>query len=76
MPPYISDEVLHTFVTIGTYDTIAGQLLDRFGGCITDCEFSIAVKTETDKELLRGLATSIQSRSLDRARNMILGTRS
>jgi probable F420-dependent oxidoreductase len=73
MPPYISDEVLETFVTIGTYDTIAAKLLDRFGGCITDCEFSIAVKTEADKELLRGLAGSIQSESLAGARKTIMG---
>ena len=73
MPPHISDEVLETFVTIGTYDTIAGKLLDRFGGCITDCEFSIAVKTDADKELLRGLAGSIQSASLAQARKAILG---
>jgi probable F420-dependent oxidoreductase len=74
MPSHISDEVLETFVTIGTYDTIAARLVDRFGSCITDCEFSIAVKTDTDKEVLRGLAQSIQSESLKRARKTILGT--
>ena len=73
MPPHISDEVLETFVTIGTYDTIAAKLLERFGGCITDCEFSIAVKTEADKEILRGLAKTIQSESLAKARRTILG---
>jgi len=73
MPQHISDEVLETFVTIGTYDTIAAKLLDRFGGCITDCEFSIAVKSEADKEILRGLAKTIQSDSLARARRTILG---
>ncbi len=73
MPPHISDEVLETFVTIGTYDTIADKLVDRFGSCITDCEFSIAVKTEADKEMLRGLAKSIQSESLGRAQQTILG---
>jgi hypothetical protein len=65
--------VLETFVTIGTYDTIAAKLVDRFGGCITDCEFSIAVKTDADKEVLRGLAKAIQSESLARARQTILG---
>jgi len=73
MPPHISDEVLHQFVTIGTYDTIANQLLDRFSGVITDCEFSIAVKTDADKERLRDLAKQIQSERLDRARRAILG---
>jgi probable F420-dependent oxidoreductase len=72
MPQYISDEVLETFVTIGTYDTIARKLVDRFGSCITDCEFSIAVKTDADKEVLRSLAETIQSESLARARKTIL----
>jgi alkanesulfonate monooxygenase SsuD/methylene tetrahydromethanopterin reductase-like flavin-dependent oxidoreductase (luciferase family) len=74
MPGHISDEVLHRFVTIGTYDTIANSLLDRFGGLITDCEFSIAVKTDADKEVLRALAKEIQSAGLDKAREAIVGS--
>ena len=31
MPQHIDDDVLHTFVTIGTYDQIARKLTDRFG---------------------------------------------
>jgi probable F420-dependent oxidoreductase len=73
MPQHINDEVLETFVTIGTYDTIAAKLTERFGKTITDCEFSIAVKSEADRERLRSLATSIQSESLDRARRTIRG---
>src|SRR5471032_168543 len=74
MPQHINDEVLETFVTIGTYDTIAAKLTERFGKTITDCEFSIAVKDEADRERLRSLAVSIQSESLDRARRTISGT--
>src|SRR5471032_489872 len=74
MPQHIDDEVLHTFATIGTYDTIAAKLTERFGKTITDCEFSIAVKDEADRERLRSLAVSIQSESLDRARRTISGT--
>jgi hypothetical protein len=74
MPQYISDEVLETFVTIGTYDTIARKLTERYGSCITDCEFSIAVKTDADKEILRGLAKTIQAESLARARKTIVGS--
>jgi probable F420-dependent oxidoreductase len=73
MPQHINDEVLETFVTIGTYDTIAAKLTERFGKTITDCEFSIAVKGEADRERLRSLATSIQSESLDKARRTISG---
>ncbi len=72
MPQHIDDDVLHQFVTIGTYDTIAKKLLDRFGGLITDCEFSIAVKTGADKEILRSLATEIQGASLAEARQAIV----
>jgi probable F420-dependent oxidoreductase len=73
MPQHINDEVLETFVTIGTYDTIAAKLTERFGKTITDCEFSIVVKNDADRERLRSLATSIQSESLDKARRTISG---
>ena len=73
MPQHIDDDVLHQFVTIGTYDTIARQLLDRYASLITDCEFSIAVKTDADKERLRALAKEIQSESAALARRAILG---
>jgi probable F420-dependent oxidoreductase len=73
MPQHISDDVLHRFVTIGTYDTIAARLCERFGRVITHCEFSIAVKTDADRNLLGDLAKTIQSQSLDDARRTILG---
>jgi len=72
MPQHIDDDVLHKFATVGTYDTIAKKLLDRFGGLITDCEFSIAVKTDADKEVLRALAKEIQGASLRKAREAIV----
>jgi len=72
MPQHIDDDVLHTFVTIGTYDQIAQKLTDRFGKVVTHCEFSIAVKTEADKERLRDLARTIQSQSLAAVRKTIL----
>jgi probable F420-dependent oxidoreductase len=73
MPGHIDDDVLHRFVTIGTYDQIARKLTDRFGKVVTHCEFSIAVKTDADKERLRDLARTIQSQSLDPVRKTILG---
>jgi len=73
MPQHINDDVLHSFVTIGTYDQIAAKLTDRFGKVVTHCEFSIAVKTDADKEQLRDLAKTIQSQSLDPVRKTILG---
>ena len=71
MPRYITDDVLHTFVTIGTYGEIARKLLDRYSGVVTHCEFSIPVNGEGDKERLRDLANTIQHQSLDKAREAI-----
>ena len=73
MPQHISDEVLHTYVTIGTYDEIAKKLLDRFGNVVTHCEFSIPVANDADKERLRDLARTIQSASLAGVRRTIAG---
>jgi probable F420-dependent oxidoreductase len=73
MPQHITDEVLHTFVTVGTYDTIARKLGDRYAGVVTHCEFSIPVGNADDKERLRALAKAIQGESLDKARRTIAG---
>ena len=73
MPQHITDEVLHTYVTVGTYDTDRAQALRRYGGVVTHCEFSIPVKSPNDKERLRGLAKTIQGESLDTARRTIAG---
>lgn len=73
MPQHISDDVLHSFVTIATYDQIARKLTERYGSVVTHCEFSIAVKTPQDKDTLRGLAQDIQGQSQDRVRRTILG---
>src|SRR5437868_3983745 len=59
MPQHITDDILETYVTVGTYDTIAGKLCDRYGGVVTHCEFSIPVKSAADKDRLRDLAKTI-----------------
>jgi hypothetical protein len=41
---------------------------------VTNCEFSIAVKNDGDRERLRQLAGDIQSEGVARARRTILGT--
>jgi hypothetical protein len=64
MPAKINDEVLQTYVTVGTYDQIAQKLLERYGRVITHCEFSIAVKDGADKERLRAIAQTIQAPSV------------
>jgi alkanesulfonate monooxygenase SsuD/methylene tetrahydromethanopterin reductase-like flavin-dependent oxidoreductase (luciferase family) len=73
MPQHITDETLETFATIGTYDAIAAKLCDRYGGVVTHCEFSIAVKSAADKERLRALARTIQEESFARVRRILGG---
>jgi probable F420-dependent oxidoreductase len=73
LPPRISDEVLHQFVTIGTYDQIAARLRERFGRLVTNIEFSIAARTEADQAILAGLVREIQLDDPAPARRAILG---
>jgi probable F420-dependent oxidoreductase len=73
MPRYITDDILHSFVTVGTYDQIARKLLDRYSGVVTHCEFSIPVNGAADKDRLRDLAKTIQGQNVDRARKAIAG---
>ncbi|NQV22051.1 MAG: TIGR03617 family F420-dependent LLM class oxidoreductase [Rhodospirillales bacterium] len=61
MPARISDETLHTFVTIGTYDDIAQRLIERYSPVTTNIEFSIAAPDPESREILRGLVTDVQS---------------
>ena len=75
MPRFITDDILHTFVTVGTYDQIARRLLDRYSGVVTHCEFSIPVNGADDKDRLRDLAKTIQGESVDRARKAIVALR-
>ena len=60
LPPLIDDDVLHTFVTIGTYDEIATRLHDRFGDIVTHCEFSIAVADDADRAALAAMVADLK----------------
>ena len=60
LPERISDAVLEQFAVIDTYDRIGARLVERFGGCVSDIEFSIAVADDHDREVLAGLARAIQ----------------
>jgi hypothetical protein len=73
LPRYITDEILDKFAVIGTYDQIARKLCDRFSHLVTNIEFSIAVKSETDRHTLARLAREIQTHGTTAARRAILG---
>lgn len=47
----VPDEVLHTVATIGTHDTIVGQLSDRYGDRVDRIEFSIPIASPSDAEV-------------------------
>jgi alkanesulfonate monooxygenase SsuD/methylene tetrahydromethanopterin reductase-like flavin-dependent oxidoreductase (luciferase family) len=55
----VSDEMLHTVATIGTYDEIAGKINDRYSQRVDRIEFSTPVTTEEDAETLREILTQI-----------------
>jgi probable F420-dependent oxidoreductase len=61
MPKYISDEVLHTYAVIGTYDEIAEKILERYGDITTNVEFSIAVNNDADRKRLRVMVERLQA---------------
>ena len=61
LPPLIDDEVLNTFVTIGTYDEIAARLLERYGDVVTHCEFSVALGDEGDRSALAGMIADLHA---------------
>lgn len=60
MPGFITDEILHTYATVGTYDEIADRLWERYDGVVSDIEFSIPVRGPEDKERLSGMVKRIQ----------------
>lgn len=69
----IGDDILDQFVVIGTHDEIARKLCDRFGGLVTNVEFSISVRSDRDRRTLARLAREIQSVDPSGARRAILG---
>jgi len=61
MPARISDDVLHTYAVVGTYDEIGTKLIERYAGLITDVEFSIPAGTEAERDTLRELVHRLQN---------------
>jgi probable F420-dependent oxidoreductase len=73
MPGFVSDEILNIFAVVGTHEEIAERLLQRFGGIVTNCEFSIAVKGQTDKERLAQIVSDVHAHPLDAVRRRLRG---
>ena len=60
MPERISDDILHEYVAVGTYDQIGDILVDRFDGVVTSIEFSIAARDEHVQATLQDLVQKIR----------------
>lgn len=60
MPPLISDDLLHTFAVVGTFDEIIDLMRKRCAGLATSTEFSIPVTSEAEYERLAGLIQVLQ----------------
>lgn len=61
MPERISDEVLHRYAVVGLYEDIADKLVARYGGLVTNAEFSIPVNTAADRERLGGMLATLRA---------------
>lgn len=55
LPGLVTDELLHTYVTVATWDRIGERLRQRFSDVVTRIEFSIAVRCAADRQFMSRL---------------------
>ncbi len=55
LPGLVDDELLHTYVTVGTWDEIGARLRERFADVVTSIEFSIAPRTPAEAAFMTAL---------------------
>ena len=60
MQARVPDDLYHDFVTVGTYDTIAEKLRDRYEDCVSSIEFAMPVDNEADAGALREVIQDLQ----------------
>ena len=61
MPDYIDDSVLNRYACVGTWDVIADRLAERYGGIVSNVEFSIAVDSEAAAAALAGMLDRLRA---------------
>jgi len=61
MPRFITDEILHQYAVVGTYETIVRELHDRYGGVVTNAEFSIPLVASHDEDVLAALIRELHA---------------
>lgn len=59
LPELVHDEMLHTVATIGTHETIGGQLRERYANRVDRIEFSIPIHTPADSETFQTILTDL-----------------
>ena len=74
LPALIPDDVLHQFVTVGTYDNVADKLLERYGSVATNTEFSIPANDDDEKSILKGMVRAMQTHDPSAVRVTITGS--
>ena len=55
LPALVDDDLFHTYVTAGTWDSIGKLLAERFGSVVTSIEFSINPRNNEEAEFMRAL---------------------
>jgi hypothetical protein len=70
---FVVEETKEDPFVVLAHATIGRQLVERFGAVVTHCEFSIAVRNESDRERLAELVRSIHAASADAARAILAG---
>jgi probable F420-dependent oxidoreductase len=61
LPELVTDDLLHTYVTVGTWDQIGARIKERFGEVVTTIEFSIAPRTPEEGEFMTSLIRQLEA---------------
>ena len=61
LPALVDDEMLHTVATLGTHETIAEQLRERYSERVDRIEFSMPVTTPEEAEVYGHILTSLRT---------------
>lgn len=69
LPDLVSDDMLHTFATVATYQNIAQRLLDRFEGIADRIEYSTSQLAGPELEALPSIIQALSRRSPEPSRH-------
>ena len=61
LPALVDDEMLHTVATLGTHETIAEQLRERYSERVDRIEFSMPVTSPEEAEVYGHILTSLRT---------------